>query len=163
VDPVPDAPFLRKSGSAGNRTRVLWICSEELWPLDHRGGRMVNNKFERIWKGGAAGYSRYCVSICLEQLRETAANLSLWSRFESSNSEHWSRMWPLGFCHLSLVTRVNDVFSTPNLVGFMSCDLCNKCNVLWRPFFFLALDGKNPFKGLRKIREKPRLHRLSYL
>jgi hypothetical protein len=34
VDPVPD-PLLRKSGSAGNRTR---ICRRELWPLDHRGG-----------------------------------------------------------------------------------------------------------------------------
>jgi hypothetical protein len=38
VDPVPDPLLLRKSGSAGNRTRNLWICSQELWPLDHRGG-----------------------------------------------------------------------------------------------------------------------------
>jgi hypothetical protein len=38
-DPVPDPLFLRKSGSAGNRTRNLWICSEKLWPLDHRGGQ----------------------------------------------------------------------------------------------------------------------------
>jgi hypothetical protein len=37
VDPVPD--LLRKSGSAGNRTRDLWICSQELWSLDHRGGQ----------------------------------------------------------------------------------------------------------------------------
>jgi hypothetical protein len=29
VDPVPD-PLLRKSGSAGNGTRDLWICSQEL-------------------------------------------------------------------------------------------------------------------------------------
>jgi hypothetical protein len=36
VDPVPYA-LLRKSGSAGSRTRDLWICSQELWPLDHRG------------------------------------------------------------------------------------------------------------------------------
>jgi hypothetical protein len=28
----------RKSGRAGNRTRNLWICSQKLWPLDHRGG-----------------------------------------------------------------------------------------------------------------------------
>jgi hypothetical protein len=27
-----------KSGSAGNRTRDLWACSQELWPLDHSGG-----------------------------------------------------------------------------------------------------------------------------
>jgi hypothetical protein len=30
VDPVPDPLLLRKSGSAGNRTRDLWICSQEL-------------------------------------------------------------------------------------------------------------------------------------
>jgi hypothetical protein len=29
-DPVPDPLLLRKSGSAGNRTRYLWICSQEL-------------------------------------------------------------------------------------------------------------------------------------
>jgi hypothetical protein len=37
VDPVPD-PLLRKSGSAGNRTRNLWICNQEHWPLNQRGG-----------------------------------------------------------------------------------------------------------------------------
>jgi hypothetical protein len=37
VDPVPDPLLLRKSGSAGNRTLDLWICSHKLWPLDHRG------------------------------------------------------------------------------------------------------------------------------
>jgi hypothetical protein len=38
VDPVPDPLLLRISGSAGNRTRYIWICSHKLWPLDHRGG-----------------------------------------------------------------------------------------------------------------------------
>jgi hypothetical protein len=38
VDPVPDPLLLRKSGSAGNRTWDLWICIQELWPPDHRGG-----------------------------------------------------------------------------------------------------------------------------
>jgi hypothetical protein len=38
VDPVPDPLLLRKSGSAGNRTRDLCICSQKLWPLDHGGG-----------------------------------------------------------------------------------------------------------------------------
>jgi hypothetical protein len=41
VDPVPDPLLLRKSGSAGNRTWDLWICSQELWPLDHRGDRKL--------------------------------------------------------------------------------------------------------------------------
>jgi hypothetical protein len=36
VDPVPDPLLLRISGSAGNRTWDLWMCSQELWPLDHR-------------------------------------------------------------------------------------------------------------------------------
>jgi hypothetical protein len=40
VDPVPDPLHLRKSGSAGNLTRDLCICIQELWPLDHRGGQM---------------------------------------------------------------------------------------------------------------------------
>jgi hypothetical protein len=38
VDPVSDPLLLRKSGNARNRTRYLLICSQELWPLDHRGG-----------------------------------------------------------------------------------------------------------------------------
>ena len=42
VHPVPDPRPLRKSGSAGNRTRDLCICSQKLWPLDHRGGRKSN-------------------------------------------------------------------------------------------------------------------------
>jgi hypothetical protein len=33
VNPFPDPLFLRKSDSAGKR-----ICSQERWPLDHRGG-----------------------------------------------------------------------------------------------------------------------------
>jgi hypothetical protein len=36
MDPVPDPLLVRKSGSAGNPD--LWICSQELWLLDHRGG-----------------------------------------------------------------------------------------------------------------------------
>jgi hypothetical protein len=46
VDPVPDPLLLRKSGSAGNRTRDPWICSQELWPLDHRGG--LNWRFYKL-------------------------------------------------------------------------------------------------------------------
>jgi hypothetical protein len=37
VDPVPAPLLLRKSGSSGNWTLDLWICSQELWSLDHRG------------------------------------------------------------------------------------------------------------------------------
>jgi hypothetical protein len=38
VDPDSDPLLLRKSGSAGNRTWDLYIWSQELRPLDHRGG-----------------------------------------------------------------------------------------------------------------------------
>jgi hypothetical protein len=38
VDTVPDPLLLRISDSAGNRTQVIWVRSQELWPLDHRGG-----------------------------------------------------------------------------------------------------------------------------
>jgi hypothetical protein len=41
VDPVPDPLLLRKSGNTGNRTWHLWVCREELWPLDHRGGPLL--------------------------------------------------------------------------------------------------------------------------
>jgi hypothetical protein len=39
VDPVTDLLLLKKSGSAGNRTQELWVCSQEVWSLDHRGGQ----------------------------------------------------------------------------------------------------------------------------
>ena len=45
VDPVPDPVLHRKSGSAGNRTRDLCICSQKLWPLDYRGG---HSKYIRL-------------------------------------------------------------------------------------------------------------------
>jgi hypothetical protein len=43
VDPVPDPLLLRKCVSVGNRTRDLWICSQELWTLDHRGGLICSS------------------------------------------------------------------------------------------------------------------------
>jgi hypothetical protein len=43
MDPVPDPLLFRKSDSAGNGTRDLWICSQELWPLDHRGGHLIQH------------------------------------------------------------------------------------------------------------------------
>jgi hypothetical protein len=44
VDPVSDPMLLRKSGIAGYRTRDLRVSSQELWPLDHRGGLGGNVK-----------------------------------------------------------------------------------------------------------------------
>jgi hypothetical protein len=38
--PISDPPLLRKSDIVGNRTRDLWICSQGLCPLEHRGRRI---------------------------------------------------------------------------------------------------------------------------
>jgi hypothetical protein len=40
VDPVPDTLLLRKCGRAGNGTRDLCVCNQELWLLDHRESRL---------------------------------------------------------------------------------------------------------------------------
>jgi hypothetical protein len=37
VDPAPDPLLLRKFDIAGIRTQDLWVSSQELWLLDHRG------------------------------------------------------------------------------------------------------------------------------
>jgi hypothetical protein len=47
MDPVPEPLLLRKSGSAGNRILVLWICSQEHWPLDHRGGPEIRYRVDK--------------------------------------------------------------------------------------------------------------------
>jgi hypothetical protein len=52
VDSVPDPLLLRTSGSPWNRTRDLWICNQELWPQDHRGGILklkADNYLERFF------------------------------------------------------------------------------------------------------------------
>jgi hypothetical protein len=46
VDPVPDPLLLH--GIAGSRTRDLWICSQELWPLDYRGGLPERERERKI-------------------------------------------------------------------------------------------------------------------
>jgi hypothetical protein len=45
IYPTPDQLLLRKSAGAGNQIQDLWICSQELWPLDHRGGHNLTVVF----------------------------------------------------------------------------------------------------------------------
>jgi hypothetical protein len=47
--PVPYPLLHRKSGSARNLTRNLRICSQELWPLDHRGGHVLLIHKSELW------------------------------------------------------------------------------------------------------------------
>jgi hypothetical protein len=49
VNPVPDPLLLRKSGSAVNRTWDIWICSQELWPLDHRKNERFTDVLYSKW------------------------------------------------------------------------------------------------------------------
>ena len=58
VDPVPDPLLLRKSGSAGDRTRDLCICSQKLWPLDHRG--FSTQVFSNSFYGGRSTTTTRC-------------------------------------------------------------------------------------------------------
>jgi hypothetical protein len=46
VDPVPD-PLLFSLVVPGDRTRDLRICSQELWPLDHRTGHYTERPTDR--------------------------------------------------------------------------------------------------------------------
>jgi hypothetical protein len=69
VDPIPDPLLLRISGSAENRTGDLWICSQELWPLDQRGGRfniIIHNYYshsEHRSSNGTVGSKDEVVSV----------------------------------------------------------------------------------------------------
>jgi hypothetical protein len=43
-----DTLLSAKVGSAKNRTRDLWVCSQEVWPLDHRGGLHIDIEHSKI-------------------------------------------------------------------------------------------------------------------
>jgi hypothetical protein len=60
VDPVPDPLLLRKSDSARNRTRDLWVSSQELRPLDHRG--RLPTKFSK--QNSVFIYVSFILSTC---------------------------------------------------------------------------------------------------
>jgi hypothetical protein len=48
---------------AGNRTRDLWICSEKLWPLDHRGGHIKRRLQQFLIAAGTCLPSRCVATI----------------------------------------------------------------------------------------------------
>jgi hypothetical protein len=49
----------QKMWSPGDRTRDLWICSQELWPLDHRGFRL-KSKLLYDWQSVCLGIEHPC-------------------------------------------------------------------------------------------------------
>ena len=71
MDPVPDPLLLRKSGSAGDRTRDLCICSQKLRPLDHRGGPLNRYIYcflfkQILWSNPPRFQQVFLVNICLD-------------------------------------------------------------------------------------------------
>jgi hypothetical protein len=48
VDPVPDPLLRRKFGIAGTRTQGLWVSSQELWQLDHRGSHTFTIQTKKL-------------------------------------------------------------------------------------------------------------------
>jgi hypothetical protein len=73
--------YWEKSGSAGNRTRDLCVSSQELWPLDQRGGHFTT-KVNFIWNEVSKSSRRFCPQI----------NLQSGTTIESSDSEN-IRFW----------------------------------------------------------------------
>jgi hypothetical protein len=74
VGPVPDTLLVRQSGSAGNRTRDLWIFSQKFWLLNHRGGEQnIAGNFKKKNKTGYADRVTYLLRANIEQLEVTAA------------------------------------------------------------------------------------------
>jgi hypothetical protein len=85
VDTAPDPLLLRKSCSAGNRSRGFWVCSQELWLLDHRGGLFITETlsslfapFEGMYKktnpvalSPRANYIDWATATCRRNLMST--------------------------------------------------------------------------------------------
>jgi len=98
VDPVPDPLLLRKSGSAGDRTRDLCICSQKLWPLDHRGGQ-TRRILDLNWRKSATFNLEYsywwCWNFDTSESRSEYLETSemwLWRRMEKIG---WNDLWEM--------------------------------------------------------------------
>jgi hypothetical protein len=66
VDPVPDLLLVRKSGRAGNRTRDLWICSQELLLTVTCRNRMTRKPTNEDMTGKVSVNSVHSASVQLE-------------------------------------------------------------------------------------------------
>jgi hypothetical protein len=115
VDPVPDPPPLRKSGSAGNRIRDLWVSSQELWPLDHRRGRPETTQIGMlIRENDPSRQHRERSFLCLFlELREVKVKASF--IYFSENQWHlFETVMEYGLCISHLYTRSLWMFSPIN-------------------------------------------------
>jgi hypothetical protein len=98
---VPYAIILRKSCSARNRTRDLWICSHEFWPLDYRGGTYEYIPYRNQLYTLRISYLLFHVLKCTRILSNM--NLKIYVRFEvfravtMKNGVFWD-VTPCGSC-----------------------------------------------------------------
>jgi hypothetical protein len=95
VDTVPYPLLFRKSGSAGNRTRDVWVSSQELWALDHNSMTWkyyfeTSVDFRRTtWRciQECAATILTCLAICLPFYACNAQPISLkYDSLENNNS-----------------------------------------------------------------------------
>ena len=104
MDPVPDPLLLRKSGSAGNRSRDLCICSQKLWPLDHRGGHLWNIKLPEI------------SAVSAPDFHSQSHILTFWHRsftFNSNKSPTWCNNFSLYYPDVCLQLNMFRAFPRP--------------------------------------------------
>jgi hypothetical protein len=90
VHPVPDPFLLRKSGSAENRTRDLWICSQKLSPLDHSGGPQEYNICTKVI-GLYTGNSLLCFGKDL--LRTIMLQYKITYYYMGRFGQPWTESW----------------------------------------------------------------------
>jgi hypothetical protein len=85
VDPVPDPLLVRKSRSVVDRTRDLLICSQELWPLDHRGGRFQHTLYRKLWYFMPSTlFLRHAAFVIIKQTWESVPRLLLYANISKT-------------------------------------------------------------------------------
>jgi hypothetical protein len=67
---VPDPLLLREFGSARNWTQDPWICSQEFWLLDRRGGRKSHHRVKYCYSSSA---------VCFVTFKSYDQPLAIWS------------------------------------------------------------------------------------
>jgi hypothetical protein len=157
VDPVPDPLLLRKSGSTGNRTRDLWVCSQEVWLLDHRGGQIMIYKcsvnpiinpnciYSHLCGWQYHGYHSWFVGrkIILQHAENNSCLLSLScithvSSFVARFNELWIDAGKFLSCYttnsrninlhaVSSLVKKNDIFWDVAPYGFVRTDVLEEC------------------------------------
>ena len=114
VDPVPDPLLLRKSGSAGNRTWDLCICSQKLWPQR----RLWMNEWMNEWM-------KICMYVWMNEwieVSQTPPLLSVPSHVKPFSTSHpiSTQFYPSTYAYTFRVTSFLQVFPPYPCISFLS-------------------------------------------